>query len=115
MPLTCPALDQTVLPLGIVRALGTAAATATTTAAVVVTGDHATPREAIPTADVTGVTPEGGPFPVTHHDPGPLGIATISHGPAECINPITEVDLDPQGGAPAINPVLQIASIPGIL
>ena len=104
--LTCPALDWTVLPLGIVQALGTAIATAVTAAVAVVTGDHTTPREAIPTADVTGAAPGGGPIPVTPHDPGPPGIATISHGPAEGIDPIIEVGLNPQGGTPVIDPVL---------
>ena len=109
------ALDQTVPLLGIAWALDTVTATAITTAAAVVTRDHATPGEAIPTADVTGVTPEGGPVPVTHHDPGPPGDAAISHGPTEGINPTTKVGLNPRGGTPVIDPILQITSFPGML
>ena len=52
---------------------------------------------------------------MTPHNPGPPGIATISHGPAEGIDPVTGVGLDPRGGAPVIDPVLQIASVPGVL
>ena len=52
---------------------------------------------------------------MTHHDPGPPGIATIGHGPAEGVDPVIEVGLDPQGGTPVINPILQIASAPGVL
>ena len=52
---------------------------------------------------------------MTYHDPGPPGITAISHGPAKGIDPVTEVGLNPQGGTPVINPVLQIASIPGVL
>ena len=110
-----PALERTILALGIIQAPGAITATAITAAAAVVTGDHATPGEAIPTADVTGVTQEGGPVPMTHHNPGPPGNTAIGHAPAEGIDPTTEVGLNSQGGAPVINPILQIASIPGVL
>ena len=115
LPLTHHALDQTVLPLGIIQALGAVTATATTAAAVVVTRDHTTPGEAIPAADIAGVTPEGGPLPMTHHDPGPPSITAISHGPTEGVNPVIEVGLNHQGGTPVINPILQIASAPDVL
>ena len=52
---------------------------------------------------------------MTHHDPGPSGDAVIGHDPAEGIDPATKVGLDPQGGPPVIDPVLQIASVPGVL
>ena len=52
---------------------------------------------------------------MTPHDLGPPGIATISHSPTEGIDPIIEVGLDPQGGTPVINPVLQIASALDVL
>ena len=51
---------------------------------------------------------------MTPHDPGPPGIAAIGHGPAKGIDPIIEVGLNPQGGTPAIDPILQIASIPAV-
>ena len=50
-----------------------------------------------------------------YHDLGPPGTAAIDHSPIEGVDPITEVGLDLQGGTPVINPVLQIASIPGML
>ena len=89
----------------IVWTLGTAIATAVTAEAAVVTGDHAAPREAAPgeaapTAVITGAAPEGGPVPVTHHDPSPPGTAAIDHSPAKGIDPITEVGLDPQSLIP---------------
>ena len=77
--LTHPALDQTILPFGIIRALGAAIATATTAAAAVVTRDHTAPREAVPAADVAGAIPGGDPDLRTHRDPGPPGIAAIDH------------------------------------
>ena len=82
---------------------------------MVVTGDHATPGEAVPAADVAGVAPEGGPIPVTHHDPGPPDAAAIGHDPIEGIDPTTEVGLNPRGGKPVIDPILQITSVPGML
>ena len=111
--LACLALDWTVLPLRIVRALGAVVATAITTAAVV-TRDHGAPREAIPAAGITGATAEEGPVPMTHHGPGPPSTTAIGRGPAEGVDPITEAGPDPQGGIPVINPILQIASIPDV-
>ena len=108
------ALGRTVPPLMITWALDAVAATAITAAAAVVTGDHAIPEEVIPAADVTGVTPGGGLVPVTHHDHGPLDNITITHDPAEGIDPTTEVGLDPREEAPVVDPVLQIANIPGM-
>ena len=108
------ALNRTVPLLRIARAPDAIAATAIMAAAVVVTGDHAAPREAVPAADIAGFTPEGGPIPMTHHDPGPLNDSAIGHGPTKGIDPATKVGLDPQGDAPVIDPVLQIASIPGV-
>ena len=113
--LTHPALDWTVLPLRIVRALGATIATAATAAAAVVTKDHAAPGEAVLTADVTGATPGGDPDPVTHRDPGAPGIAAIGHSPAGGADPIIEVGLDPQGGTPVIDLILQIANVPNVL
>ena len=113
--LTCPALGRTIVPLGITQALDAVTATAITAAAVVVTGDHTTPREAIPTADVAGVTTEEGPIPVTHHDHSPLNDNAIGHNPTEGIDPTIKAGLDPQEDAPVINPVLQIANVPGVL
>ena len=84
--LTRPALDQTILPLGIIRA--PAAIVAAVVAAAVVTGDHA--------------------------DPSPPGIAAIDHGPVKGINPVTKVGLDPQGGPPVIDPVLLITNVPSV-
>ena len=52
---------------------------------------------------------------MTHHDPSPPGTATIDHGPAEGVNPVTEIGLNPQGGTSVIDPILQIASIPSVL
>ena len=51
---------------------------------------------------------------MTHHNPGPPGAATISHSPAKGIDTIIEVGLDPQGGTPVINPILQITSAPDV-
>ena len=111
----CLALGRTIPPLEIAWALDAVAATAITAAAVVVTRDHTAPGEAVPAAGITGVTPEGGPVPMTHHDPGPPDDAAISHNPAEGIDPATEVGLNPRGGTPVINPVLQITSVPSVL
>ena len=52
---------------------------------------------------------------MTHNDLGPPGDATIGHGPAEGIDPAIKVGLNPRGGTPVINPILQIASVPGVL
>ena len=54
----CPAFNRTALPLGIVWVPDAVTATAVTAAAAVVTRDHATPREAVPAADIVGVAPE---------------------------------------------------------
>ena len=109
------ALDRTVPLLGITWALDAITAAAITTAAAVVTRDHATPGEAVPTADVAGVAPEGGPIPVTHHNHGPLDDAAIGHGPAKGIDPAIKAGLDPQEGTPVIDPILQITNIPSML
>ena len=95
-----------------IQVLDTATAVATTAAAV--TEAHAAPREAVPTADITGATPQGGLVLMIHHDSGPPGVAAISHGPAKCTDPITEAGLDPQGGTPVIDPILLIANIPSV-
>ena len=88
-------------------------ATAATAAAAVVTEDHTAPGEAVPTADVAA--PGGDPDLVTHRNPDPPGIAIIGRGPAKGADPITEVGLDPPGGTPVIDPILQIANIPDVL
>ena len=111
----CLALNWTVPLLGITQAPDAVAAAAITTAASVVTRDHAAPREAIPTADITGVTPEGGPIPMTHHDHGPLDDDAIGHNPVKGIDPTIEVGLNPWEDALVIDPVLQIANIPSML
>ena len=50
-----------------------------------------------------------------HRDPGPPGIAAINHGPAGGAGPIAEAGLNPQGGTPAINLILQIANAPNVI
>ena len=92
---THPALDQTVLPLGIIQALGTTIAIAATAAAAVVTEDHTTPGEAVPAADIAGAAPGGDPGPVIHRDPGPSGVAAINHSTAGGADPIIKAGLDP--------------------
>ena len=52
---------------------------------------------------------------MTHHDHDHLNDTAISHDPAEGINPTTGVGLDPQEGILAIDPILQIVNIPGVL
>ena len=100
----CLTLDRTIPLLGIALAPDAIAAAAVTAAAAVVTGDHAAH-----TADITGVAPEGGPIPVTHHDHGPLHDAAIGH------NPAIEVGLNPREDALVINPILQITNVPSVL
>ena len=113
--LTHPAPNWAILPLGIVRALDATIATAATAAAAVVTKDHAIPGEAIPAADVAGAAPGGDPDPTTHRDPGPPGITTIGHGPTRGADPVIEVGLNPLGGTPVIDPILQIANVLDVL
>ena len=97
-----PALDQTTPLHGITWAPGTVAAAAITTVAAVVTGDHVIPEEVVPVADTAGVTPGGGPIPMTHCDHTPLNDATISHNPVKGIDPVKgiestiKVGLDPR-------------------
>ena len=52
---------------------------------------------------------------MTHRDPGPPGIAAIGHSPTEGADPVIEVGLNPQGGTPVIDPILQITSVPDVL
>ena len=110
-----PAFGRTAPLLGITRAPDIITAAAITAAAVVVTGDHIIPKEVVLAADTAGVAPGGGPVPVTHCNHGHLDDATIGHDPAEGIDPTTGVGLDPQEDTPVINPVLQIANVPGVL
>ena len=105
------ALDRTVPLLRIAQAPDTAAAIT----AAVVTRDHTAPREAVLTADIAGVTPEGGPIHTTHHDHGPLDDDAIGHDSAEGIDPAIEVGLNPREDALVIDPVLQITNVPGML
>ena len=52
---------------------------------------------------------------MTHHDPSPPGTAAIDHGPTKGVDPITAVGLNPQGGTPVIDPLLQITSVPSVV
>ena len=113
--LTHPALHQTILPLGTVRALDTAIAIATTAAAAVVTEVHDAPKEAVPAADVAGAAPGGDPGPTIHRGPTLPGIAAIDHGPTRGANPIIKAGLNPQGGIPVIDLILQITNTPDVL
>ena len=101
-----PAFGRITPLCGITWALGVIAATAITTAAVVVTRDHVTPEEVVLTADTTGVTPGGGPIPVTHRDHDHLDNTAMGHDLAEGIDPTTRVGLDPQEGILVIDPIL---------
>ena len=96
-----PALDQTAPLRGITRVLGAIAAAAITAVAAVVTRDHVIPEEVVLASDATGVTPGGGPIPVTHRDHTHLDDDTIGHNPTEGIDPATGVGLDPREDTPA--------------
>ena len=110
-----PAFDQ-IAPLhGITQAPDVVAATAITTAAAVVNGNHIIPEEVALTADTTGATPGGDPIPVTHHDHDHPNNTAVNHNPAEGIDPATEVGLDPQEDIIAIDPILRIINVPGVL
>ena len=110
-----PALNWTAPLCGITQAPGVITAAAITTAAVVVTRDHIIPKDVILTADTAGVTPGGGPIPVTHRDHDHLDDAAMGHNPAKGIDPTTGVGLDPREDALVIDPILQTTNIPGVL
>ena len=52
---------------------------------------------------------------MTPRDPSPPSVAAIGHGPAEGTDPVIGVGLDPLGGTPVIDPILQIANVLDVL
>ena len=110
-----PAFEWIAPLSGITWALDIVTATAVTTAAAVVNGDHVIPKEVILTADATGFAPGGGPIHMTHCDHNHPNDATIGHNPAKGIDLTTGVGVDPQEDILAINPILQIINVSGVL
>ena len=100
---------------GITWALDIIAATAITTAAAAVIVNHVIPKEVVLAADTTGATPGGDLVPMTHHNHDHPDDTTVDHNPAKGIDLTTEAGLDPQEDVIAVNPILQIINIPGML
>ena len=74
----------------------------------------AVPEEAILMANAAGVASGGGLIPMTHHNPNHPDNTTANHNLTEGIDLTIEASLDSQEDITAIDPALQIASIPGI-
>ena len=83
--------------------------------AVAVITAHTIPEEAILMANAAEATPGGGPIPVTEaYDHDNPDDTTTDHDLAKGIDPAAEASLNPQEDVTAIDPILQIANIPGI-
>ena len=69
---------------------------------------------AILMANATGATPGGGLIPMTHHNHNRPDITATDHDLTEGIALAAEASLNPQEDVTAIDPILQIANIPGV-